>query len=57
MSAIETALDSRSATFRANKERMDGLVAELRKEVDRIREGVVRLLDDGHGQSFHAEPD
>ena len=39
MPAIETALDPRSATFRANKERMEGLTAELRREVDRIREG------------------
>ena len=39
MPAIETALDPRSPAFRANQERMDGLVAELRQEVDRVREG------------------
>ena len=39
MPAIETALDARSSTFRANKARMDDLVAQLRQEVDRIREG------------------
>src|SRR5271166_988120 len=39
MPAIETALDARSSTFRANKARMDDLVSQLRQEVDRIREG------------------
>ena len=39
MPAIETALDARAPAFRANKSRMDGLVAELREEVDRIRQG------------------
>src|SRR3954452_7234537 len=39
MPAIETTLDPRAPGFRANRERMDGLVAELRQEVDRVREG------------------
>src|SRR4051812_28921237 len=39
MPAIETTLDPRAPGFRANRERMDGLVAELRQEVDRIRQG------------------
>ncbi|GAC1482165.1 MAG: carboxyl transferase domain-containing protein [Acetobacteraceae bacterium] len=39
MPVIETALDARAPAFRANKERMDDLVAALRQEVDRVREG------------------
>ena len=39
MPAIETMLDLRSDTFRENHERMGQLVAELRQEVDRVRQG------------------
>src|SRR3954453_20978906 len=39
MPALETALDPRAPAFCANRERMAGLVAGLRQEVDRIREG------------------
>ncbi|MGI4796844.1 MAG: carboxyl transferase domain-containing protein [Janthinobacterium lividum] len=39
MPAIETMLDPRSPEFRANAEAMTGLVAELRQEVDRVRQG------------------
>src|SRR4051794_33101358 len=39
MPAIETTLDPRGPAFRANRDRMDGLVAELRQEVERIRAG------------------
>ncbi|MDH4188959.1 MAG: methylcrotonoyl-CoA carboxylase, partial [Betaproteobacteria bacterium] len=36
MPVIETRLDTRSAEFRANAERMQGLVADLREKVARI---------------------
>src|SRR3954452_11840707 len=39
MPAIETTLDPRAPGFRANRERMNGLVAELRQEIDRVRQG------------------
>ena len=39
MPVIETTLDTRSPGFRANAERMDGLVAELRQRVDHVRQG------------------
>ena len=39
MPVLDTALDSRSAAFRANAERMAALVAELRTRVERIRQG------------------
>ncbi len=39
MPVLDSALDPRSAAFRANAERMAALVAELRTRVDRIRQG------------------
>jgi 3-methylcrotonyl-CoA carboxylase beta subunit len=39
MPAIETALDPRSPEFRANREQMAKLVAELTQEVERVRQG------------------
>src|SRR5438270_1695280 len=39
MAVIETTLDAHAPNFRANRQCMDGLVAELRQEVDRIRQG------------------
>ena len=39
MTAIGTAIDARTPEARANRERMGGLVAELRGEVERIRQG------------------
>ena len=39
MAVLETALGTRSAEFRANAEAMAALVAELRRIVERIREG------------------
>ena len=39
MPVIDTTLDPQSPAFRANTARMDTLVAELRREVDRVREG------------------
>ncbi len=39
MPVLDSALDPRSAAFRANAERMASLVAELRTRVDRIRQG------------------
>jgi 3-methylcrotonyl-CoA carboxylase beta subunit len=39
MAVLTTALDSRSAGFRANAERMQALVADLRDKVEAIRQG------------------
>ena len=39
MTAIGTAIDERSAQSRANRERMAALVARLREQVERIRQG------------------
>ncbi len=53
MPVIETALDPRSAGFRANAERMAALVAELRERVERVREGggeVARARHVGRGK-------
>jgi len=45
---LSSAADPRSDAFRANRERMDGLVAELRAEVDRVREGGGERARDRH---------
>ena len=39
MAVLDTALDTRGAEFRANQDRMNALVAELRQTVDRVRQG------------------
>ena len=48
MTRLSSAADPRSDAFRANRERMDGLVAELRAEVDRVREGGGERARDRH---------
>ena len=39
MAFLDTTLDTRGPEFRANQDRMDALVAELRQTVDRVRQG------------------
>jgi 3-methylcrotonyl-CoA carboxylase beta subunit len=48
MSAIKSQLDTRSAQFRANAERMKGLIADLRKKIETVSLGGDQSARDRH---------
>src|ERR1700704_1880243 len=48
MSAIKSQLDTRSAEFRANAERMKGLIADLRKKIATVSLGGAQAARDRH---------
>jgi 3-methylcrotonyl-CoA carboxylase beta subunit len=48
MSAIKSQLDPRSAEFRANAERMKGLIADLRKKIETVSLGGDQAARDRH---------